>query len=588
MSTSEDFTQGGSLIETRTGILGTRYSPTTTYDNNQYFWRVRAVDLDNRATAWSPGRSSFNRTWPDVPTLVHPAEPGNEVVGDPMYFEWESVRHASEYELQVGTQPNFTVGTFKSCRVAGTTYVAGQFAINTTGQPSTNRANEDCEPKTGQLNYWRVRPLDRPFTKGGDIPGVQGIFSETQTFLYQPLNISGVSPSGNQTVAVPTLSWAPVTGNEYYEVEIVSATGDRVAAATTYSPSWTLPGTEQLDPADNPHTWRVSATSTKGAKSVIYVSQFNIGGQPPTSAAAPLTPLTPTSSTIGLKHAPQLTWEPMPGAHHYSVNVGTATDTDQIWFGASGDSLFGKPVPYPAMTDTSLRLLLPGTYDWQVTAYDLDNRVIGRGTEGRFTVEDVALTTGHEVALGGSALAPGNTVNACTPGEVCTVPSDAGAQVDARPVRRVLHGLRQRGRQLHQPAGAQQPRPRHQQHHVRAHAGQRRPHLRRQPGGRRVLLVRPAVPQQAELRPRPGLDRRQGPDELRQALAEGHRPHGVVAGRHRDHLRVGLTTSTPTGWGSTATFPATASGRRPARTARRRPSSTGSRSTTSSRSPEPS
>jgi hypothetical protein len=423
VSTSEDFTQGGSLIETRTGIVGTRYSPTTTYDNNQYFWRVRAVDLDNRATAWSPARSSFNRTWPDVPVLVHPAAAGNEVVGDPMYFEWESVRHASEYELQVGTQPNFTVGTFESCRVAGTTYVAGQFAINTTGQPSTNRQNEDCEPQTGRLNYWRVRALDRPFSKPGDIPGVQGIFSETQTFVYQPQNITGMSPTGGQTVAVPTLSWAPVTGNEFYEVEVETASGEKVASATTYSPSWTLPGTERLDPADNPHTWRVSATTTKGLKSVIYVSRFNVGGEPETSEAEPLTPLTPTSSTMGLKHAPQLTWEPHPDAHHYSVNVGTAADSDQIWFGSSGDSLFAKSVPYPAMTDTSLRLLLPGTYDWQVTAYDEGNRVIARGTEGRFTVEDVALTTGHEAALGGNALAPGNTVDACTPGQVCTVPS---------------------------------------------------------------------------------------------------------------------------------------------------------------------
>ena len=118
-----------------------------------------------------------------------------------------------------------------------------------------------------------------------------------------------------------------------------------------------------------------------------------------------------------------MTWEPMPGAHHYSVSVGTATDTDQIWFAASGDSLFAKSVPYPTMTDTSLRLLLPG--DVRLAGDRLRRRQPRdrRGPEGRFTVEDVALTTGHEVALGGSAVAPGNTVNACTPGEVCTVPS---------------------------------------------------------------------------------------------------------------------------------------------------------------------
>ncbi|MDZ5663825.1 Ig-like domain repeat protein [Nocardioides sp. zg-1308] len=423
VSTSEDFTQGASLIETKTGIVGTRYSPATTYDNNQYFWRVRAVDLDDRATAWSPARSSFNRTWPDVPTLVFPAAPGNEVVGASIYFQWESVRHASEYEIQIGTQPNFTVGTFESCRVAGTTYLPGQFAVNTTGQPSTNRENEDCEPQQGQLNYWRVRPLDRPFTKAGDIPGVQGIYSETQAFLYQPVSIAGRSPSGGQTVAVPTFSWTPVIGAERYEVEVATKAGTVVGAAETKSPSWTIPGTARLDPADNPHTWRVRAITTKGQSSVLYFTQFNIAGEPPTTDAEPLTPLTPTSSTTGIKHAPQLTWEPMPGAHHYSVDIGTAMDTGQIWFGTSGDNLFRKSVPYPAMTDTSDRLLLPGQYDWQVKAYDEDNAVIGTGPEGRFTVEDVALTTGHEVALDGAAVAQDNTANACTPGEVCTVPS---------------------------------------------------------------------------------------------------------------------------------------------------------------------
>ena len=423
VSTSEDFTQGGSLIETRTGIVGTRYSPLTTYDNNQYFWRVRAVDLDNRATAWSPARSSFNRTWPDVPTLVYPAAPGTETLGEPLYFQWQSVRHASEYEIQIGTQANFTVGTFESCRVAGTTYVAGQFAINTTGQPTTNRSNEDCDPKQGTVNYWRVRALDRPFTKSGDIPGVQGIFSETQAFLYQPLAITGLSPVPGQTVSVPTLSWVTLTGAELYDVEVRTASNDLIASTTTRSTSWTLPGDLKLDPADNPHIWRVSATSAKGADSVTYQSTFNIGGTPPTTAAEPLTPLTPTPTSTGIRNAPQLTWEPMPGADHYSVDVGNAMDGNQIWFGGTSTNLFRKSLPYPAMTDISGQLLLPGKYDWQVTAYNANNVAIAVGPESRFTVEDVALTTGHRVALNGSAVAPGSPANACDPNQVCTVPS---------------------------------------------------------------------------------------------------------------------------------------------------------------------
>ena len=80
---------------------------------------------------------------------------------------------------------------------------------------------------------------------------------------------------------------------------------------------------------------------------MTFQNQFNIDGAPPTTGAPALTPLTPTSTTTGIKSAPRLTWEPMPGAHHYSVNVGNAMDTNQVWFGNDPDALFGRAVPYP-------------------------------------------------------------------------------------------------------------------------------------------------------------------------------------------------------------------------------------------------
>ncbi len=101
------------------------------------------------------------------------------------------------------------------------------FAINTNGQPSAFRENEDCEPQIGEINYWRVRPLDRPFTKPGSVPGVQGIYSETQSFRYLPAQITSMSPTGGETVDVPTLRWTPALGADVYTVTIRTASAAR-------------------------------------------------------------------------------------------------------------------------------------------------------------------------------------------------------------------------------------------------------------------------------------------------------------------------------------------------------------------------
>jgi hypothetical protein len=427
VSTEADFSQGGALIDSATGILGTNYSPAVTYDNASYFWRVRAIDMSGQATPWTAARSSFTRNWPDRPTAVYPAAAGAEEVPAPLYFQWSSVKHASEYEFQLGTQANFSVGTFESCRVAGTTFTPGMFAVNTTGILAPPRANEDCIPQAGEINYWRVRGLDRPFTKSGDIPGVQGLFSDAQAFTYLPLSVTNMTPRNGVVVDVPTLKWDTAVGAESYEITIRRANGSQVVNKETSATSYTLHGKTRLDPADGPFTWRITALGADRSRSVTYSNTFNVSGNDPSSTEAPLTPLTPTSTTSGIMTAPSLTWSPLPGAHYYSVSVGNATDGTQVWFGHDSDDLFGEPVPYPAMTDTSKRLLLPGTYDWRVTAYDENNVAIGSaGPEGRFTVEDIRSTTGHALAQGGQQLDANfdGPQNPCTPTTGgCTVPS---------------------------------------------------------------------------------------------------------------------------------------------------------------------
>ncbi len=423
VATNTDFSDG-SRVDRRTGILGTRYSPTVTYDNNQYYWRVRAIDTAGQPTPWSEARYNFNRTWPQRPVAVFPAAVGAEDVPAPLYFQWTPVPHASEYELQVGTQANFTAGTFHSCRVAGTTYAPGMFAVNTNGEPATFRENEDCEPVEGEINYWRVSALDRPFFKPNDIPGVQGLFSETQAFRYMPNRITGMTPSGGQSVAVPTLSWTPTVETDLYEVVVKTIGGSEVDRATTSATSYTVKGDRVLPAGD--YTWSVQGISVRGQRSPIFTRAFTLAGTPPSSGAAPLTPLSPTSGTSGLMGAPSLKWEPMPGAAFYRVNIGNAATSNQVWFGSSYNNLFNAAVPYPSMTEISRRLQLAGDYDWQVEAFAADGRPLGTGIEGHFTIQPIRAVTGNAVALGGQQLdanytGPQNPCTQSTGG--CTVPS---------------------------------------------------------------------------------------------------------------------------------------------------------------------
>jgi hypothetical protein len=346
-----------------------------------------------------------------------------------MYFEWTSVAHASEYEIWVSTTPGFSETTTEKCRTAGTTYTPGMFAVNTNGIPSPNRVNEDCEPLPGVVNYWQVRPLDRPFTKSGDVPGIQGIFSEPQGFLYNPLQISGMSPSGGQTVIVPTLSWTASAGAEKYRVVVKDKTGSTVKTTTTLSTSYTIPGTRALDPADGPFTWELTAFSTDGIQSVTRVASFQVTGSLPTPPADPddyLAPISGTQADGPFSDAPALSWQTYPGATRYQVRVGIAMDGEQIWFGHESSDLFFQDLPYPAMTDTGDRLLLPGEYDWQVVALDNTGTPLAVGPENRFTVADIVDTSEHALAIGGRELDPNytGTKTPCDPlSGPCIVPT---------------------------------------------------------------------------------------------------------------------------------------------------------------------
>ena len=143
------------------------------HDNDQYYWRVRPVDNFGNKRDWNAVTTwTFRRHWPDQPELEYPEN--NSTVGDPFFYQWTPVDHASDYTIQLSRSSDFN--TFEDqCSTVHTTYVPTK--------------NTDCWPgAAGGTYYWRVIATDAPGrTVDGDDIVTDGIVAEVGRFTMTPL-----------------------------------------------------------------------------------------------------------------------------------------------------------------------------------------------------------------------------------------------------------------------------------------------------------------------------------------------------------------------------------------------------------------
>jgi len=424
VSTDDSFS-ASTLVEPRKKVYGTRYSPAVTYDNNTYYWRLRAVDTSGNPSAWSDitDLRSFVRSWTLQPAQQWPAD-GAIVPAHRMFFEWTPVQHATQYEVQVGSDPNFSPGTFSACHVAGTTYTPGIVEVNTTSAIISRDTHEKCTPQAGVTTYWRARALDLPFSRAGTgTAGVQGLFSTTRSFTFDPVALGTMTPAPGATVDVPVLSWSPVDNAAYYEVSVSDNTGSPVVSKTrTYATSYVPIVSTALTAAKSPYTWRLQAIGADGvSRSLIAQRTFSISGDAPDEGpwagnAAPLTPLTANDPDDPSLRAPLMAWEPQPGAASYRVFAGPAGSG--TLFGDSTDA-FNVKLSHPAVTDVWTRLLEPGEYDWFVEAYDTGGVPIATGPVATFAIAPISAVEEVQVALDGTELTPPFAGSTCVVASPC-------------------------------------------------------------------------------------------------------------------------------------------------------------------------
>ncbi|GAA5032893.1 hypothetical protein GCM10023258_32300 [Terrabacter aeriphilus] len=388
VSTDQDF---NTLLDNKVNLKGTRYSPPTTYLNDQYYWRVRARNAQGETFDWQQVEQKrlVQRNWLDRPTLLHPADMPSPPTGDDFYFEWEPVQHATRYQLDLGRDPNFSPLSFTTCEMAGTTYT-----------PAHLLDRKNCAPVQGGVYYWRVRAIDGP-------ADVQGIYSEIHSFVYATGQVIQTAPADGASVSVPTLRWQAARDVEKYRVILTSGTGRVVADIKTYALSWT--SDKALAATDGPYSWTVQSITADGRESPRYAPRrFELLENAPTTGA--LEALTPIGAGTATNRFPGLAWQPAEDAAYYRVRIGDKNS--EYFYDEATAPILSTKYAYPAATDTSLAILKPGEYRWFVEAFSARNVRLAQGTTmGSFTITELAPVTGRRLAVTGTSLDAGK---ACT------------------------------------------------------------------------------------------------------------------------------------------------------------------------------
>ena len=264
---------------------GTAYTNTSYIENgNTYYYKVRALDANGTAGAWSSVVSvTYKQTLP-VPTVTG----GNDAQGRPT-LTWNAVTGAVKYEVYRARSRS---GEYiKYSTVTGTSYTNTSYI-------------ED-----GNTYYYKVRALDANGTAGAWSSIVSVTYRAASTGTLPAPTVTG----GNDAQGRPTLTWKAVTGAAKYEVyRARSQSGDYIKYSTVTGTSYT--NTSYIEDG-NTYYYKVralDANGTAGAWGSIVSVTYRAASTGTLSAPT----VTGGNDSQG---RPTLTWKAVTGAAKYEV-----------------------------------------------------------------------------------------------------------------------------------------------------------------------------------------------------------------------------------------------------------------------------
>ena len=189
-------------------VTGTSYTNISYIENgNTYYYKVRALDANGTAGAWS---SIVAVTYKQ--TLSAPAVTGgNDAQGRPT-LTWKAVTGAAKYEVYRARSKDGTYSKYST--TTGTAYTNSSYLTS------------------GATYYYKVRALDA----NGNAGPYSAVVSVTCRLKLPAPTVTG----GNDAQGRPTLKWNAVTGAAKYEVyRARSMNGDYVKYSTVTGTSYT-------------------------------------------------------------------------------------------------------------------------------------------------------------------------------------------------------------------------------------------------------------------------------------------------------------------------------------------------------------
>ena len=269
-------------------VTGTSYTNISYIENgNTYYYKVRALDANGTAGAWSSIVSvTYKQTLP-APTVTG----GNDSQGRPT-LKWNAVSGAAKYEVYRARSKS---GDYiKYSTVTGTSYTNTSYIEN------------------GNTYYYKVCALDAN--------GTAGAWSSVVSVTYKQTLPAPTVTGGNDSQGRPTLTWKAVSGAAKYEAyRARSKDGDYIKYSTTTGTSYT--NTSYIENG-NTYYYKVRALKSDGTagawSSVVSVTY---------KQTLPAPTVTGGNDAQG---RPTLKWNAVTGAAKYEVYRARSKNGDYI------------------------------------------------------------------------------------------------------------------------------------------------------------------------------------------------------------------------------------------------------------------
>jgi hypothetical protein len=390
--------------------IGTSLSPQHVLaNNNGYYARVRAFDVDGNAGAWNVynGGGTFPKGFdvatPTIPNLRLSDAAGHSLAaGDATeapVVRWDPVPGANEYEVQ--TVPFSGGCSYTNPHIMHTASIAWTplgYGTNLNYPPQTDSFDPDAPPSGSSSWCLRVRALSdndslthqmqpSDWTELTDSSGVAFTFQAQADPGTPLLNASAsdyLTPvAGSANVRTPLLMWKPVQGAHSYLVVISrddTFTNIADAAITeipAYAPRQRGSGARLAEPLTDETTGYYWAVFPSSGTQAAPITTHYYDNQPQTfnKNSVPPTPLGPQSGS-DVSTQPTFHWTEAEGARNYHLQVATDPTFSQPLDDVVTDSTaFTSINTYPA--DTTLY--------WRVRGNDVNNNGLNWSPTGTFT-----------------------------------------------------------------------------------------------------------------------------------------------------------------------------------------------------------